>query len=63
MERKLSNITRIAKNTPDYDLSLKTNVFKRLRSENILLKDYINQLENRIILLEGFILEKEKKKL
>ncbi|HCB2602113.1 TPA: hypothetical protein OT044_001002 [Citrobacter koseri] len=62
MKRELLNIKKTGRNKIDYDLNLKINVFKTLRQENVLMKDYINLLENRIIFLEGVILEKTKNK-
>ncbi|BDG85864.1 MULTISPECIES: hypothetical protein [Citrobacter] len=62
MERELLNIKKTGRNKIDHDLNLKINVFKTLRQENVLMKDYINLLENRIIFLEGVILEKTKNK-
>ncbi|HAT8003252.1 TPA: hypothetical protein GF860_03490 [Citrobacter koseri] len=62
MERELLNIKKTGRNKTDHDLNLKINVFKTLRQENVLMKDYINLLENRIIFLEGVILEKTKNK-
>ena len=62
MKRELLNIKKTGRNKIDYDHNLKINVFKTLRQENVLMKDYINLLENRIIFLEGVILEKTKNK-
>ncbi|EMD6812120.1 hypothetical protein [Citrobacter sp. CK180] len=62
MKRELLNIKKTGRNKTDHDLNLKINVFKTLRQENVLMKDYINLLENRIIFLEGVILEKTKNK-
>lgn len=61
MKRDLLNIKKEI-NKIYYKLNLKINIFKTLRQENILMNDYINLLGNRIIFLEGVILEKTKNK-